>query len=238
MQVAIVTALHQRPELTRVVQDYYANYYDDCKLIAVKSPGDEQPVNNAWHHVEHKNNPVSQKFNRAFLAAKDFNPDIVVLIGSDDLVAYSLIDYYKRHYPADASYMLGLRDLYYHDAATKQTIHYSGLPDTYKGMPIGCGRAFSKTILDKLDWLPYGKLTVDRGMDTNSKDILQRKGITFKSVTMADAECQAVDIKTSVCLHPFDRIASKPLVYGESTPVPYDTIKQFHPYIECVSTSS
>lgn len=237
MKVAIVTCLWQRPEITDVVQDYYANYFDDCTLIAAKTEGDPQPVNTAWHYCYAENKPLAQKFNAAFLEARKHSPDIVVLIGSDDLISYSLIEYYKRVYSPNDTYLLGLKDLFYHDIRTRRTIHWHGLPSRYKSMPIGCGRVFSRNILDRMGWMPLGpKAKANMGMDTNSTDYMKALSIRFKSVTMKEAGAVCVDLKSGVSMHSFDKIMNKPTGYGKSELVPYDVLSQYHSQIERCKT--
>jgi hypothetical protein len=212
MNVAIVTALHKRPHLTSIVQDYYARYFGDCILIAAKTPDDPQPINSAWHYVEYPNTPVAQKFNAAFLKAKEFNPDLVVLIGSDDLISYSLIEYYKKNYSKDADYLLGLQDLYYYDSVSKQAIYMDGVIYDKRVIPIGCGRVFSRAILDKLNWKPYGTMKINSGLDTNSTKYMEMKGIGMKTVTMQESNSVCVDIKTNDSMHSFEKSVRR---YGE-----------------------
>ncbi len=233
MNVAIVTCLWKRPQLTEVVQHYYAENFD-CFLIATKSEGDKQPVNKDWHYVEFGNNCLAQKFNKAFTAARMYEVDAVLLIGSDDLISKDLFEYYQNNYSEDADYMLGLRDLYYHDLKSSRTIRSTDIFYQHKPLPIGCGRIFSKKLLDKINWKPYGDMKISAALDTNSTLYLTQKGINNKTVSMSDSGV-AVDIKSGESINSFRLVEKK---YGTVEQVDYDVLKPFHPYIERCKTIS
>ena len=203
MKLAIVTCLWRRPALTKTVLKYYARTFPDCILIAVKDPNDAQIKVDGWEFIEHPNEPLPQKFNAAFLEAQKYNPDAVVLVGSDDLLSRQLIDFYQSNYGGSRNYILGLKDLYFHNNRTGETIHWHGLQGKDEGMPIGCGRIFSKTVLNKLDWKPYGDLEVKRGLDTNSTIYMKSKGVGQSCITMAESGI-AVDLKGDQSINPFD----------------------------------
>lgn len=234
MKCAIVTCLWKRPYLTEVIQDYYANEFSDCVLIAAKSEGDAQPVNDNWNYVYFPNSCLAQKFNKVFTAAKLFDVDAVLLIGSDDLISRDLFNYYQDNYSPDKEYMLGLRDLYYHDLISDSTIHSKDIYYRKQLLPIGCGRIFSKRLLNRIGWSPYGKLTISSGLDSNSTNYLERRGINNKTVSMQESGI-AVDLKCGEGINSFEKVVSK---YGEVETVDYDTLKIFHTTIERCKTIS
>src|ERR1017187_2582030 len=121
MRICIVTCLYKRPELSKIVMDYYSKNIK-AQFIAVQSyeSTDIQPTKDGWHKGYAPNYPVAQKFNKAFEIAKNYNPDAVILIGSDDLLSPALIKYYQNFYSAKADYVLGLKDLYFYEIATRK----------------------------------------------------------------------------------------------------------------------
>lgn len=200
MRIAIVTCAWRRARLTGIVLQDYVDKFPGNPLICVKSPEDSQVIPKGWDTIDHPNQPLPQKFNAAFLRAKEHEPDAVMLVGSDGLISDQLVEYYKTHYSPEEDFILGLKDLYFYNVDTAEMLHWHGLPT---GLPIGHGRIFSKKILDNLDWKPYGDLTVKRGLDTNSSHYMKSKGITGQCVTMQEAGI-AADLKTNMTLNPFD----------------------------------
>ncbi len=186
MKVALVTCSYKRYELTKIVLKYYTKTFPDIILTVVTE--------------EYPNFPLAQKFNHAFEFAKDSNPDAVILIGSDDLLSPELISYYQTHYNARADYVLGLKDLFFYEIAPRKQYYFSGLKGKYV-FPIGAGRIFSKKILDKLNWRPYGDMIINRGLDTNSSLYMARQGIGHKMITMKESGA-ALALKDRVSINP------------------------------------
>lgn len=202
MKLAIVTCLHKRAEINAKVAQWYADNFPDIKLIAIRSEGDKQILNKKWNYKVFPNNSPSQKHNQSFLLAKQFNPDAVILIGSTDLISKKLVEFYRANYSENANYLLGLKDIYLYDIATGKTKRFPGFAPPYDKFPIGAARIFSKKVLDKLSWRPYGDMHIGKGMDTNSSLFLQQCGIEHRTVTMKEAgEC--IDLKVAETINPF-----------------------------------
>lgn len=196
MRIAIVTALWKRPELSKIVLDYYANNFPNISPLAVVSDDESAGVcaGADWPFCYHDNQPLSQKFNYVFSQAKHLNPDAVIIIGSDDLLSPELIEYYQKNYSPDADHILGLKDLYFYHAKRDWAIHHKGFIANKTKYTIGCGRIFSRAVLDKLNWQPWGDENINRGLDLTCSRRLEKLSIGERQVTMAESGI-AVDIK-------------------------------------------
>jgi hypothetical protein len=200
MKIVLVTCIYQRPELTKIILSYYRNF--NLKLLAAGSEGEQSKQlaeSCGWDYIETPNAPLTYKHTALFQAARERNPDAVLLIGSDDLLSTNLINYYQKNYSAEADYLLGLKDLYFYSAKTKKAIHHLGFIGNKIDFTIGCGRIFSRKLLDKIDWKPWGDEKTNRGLDIICSRRLAFQGIKERQITMQESGI-AVDIKTNVGL--------------------------------------
>lgn len=234
MRITIVTAIQGRHDLTEIVLKYYAglqlNAKDDISLICVGSEGEvSQNLAHAcgWNYVEFPNEPLSQKFNHVFESAKQFNPDLIILVGSDDLVSYEVIDWYSRNVPRDCKDLVGLKDLYFYGIQDGDTILFEGyIAMGYGKAPrtIGAGRCFSRYILDTMEWRPWQNERVPRGLDSSSTAQMKRRGIGERCVDMAETGGIAVDIK-----HPLVNITRWGLLNDPARRCSPDILHQYFP---------
>jgi len=205
MNIVLVTALWRRPELAKIVLEYYRKTFPNIQIIAVVTDNDLQFNVDGVEFVEAPNDPLAQKFNKVFESAKKHHPDAVILTGSSDILSERLINYYKLNYNSRSQYVLGLEDFYFYSLAQRKSIHWHGfMQGKFGHLPIGAGRIFSRSILDKLKWKPYGDLKLNRGLDCNSSLNMESHGITHRKVLMADSG-HAVCLKDSnIAINRFD----------------------------------
>ncbi|MBT8397680.1 MAG: hypothetical protein KJN92_11975, partial [Gemmatimonadetes bacterium] len=159
----LLTCVHKRPELTRAVLGIYRQMQRsvaeevDLRLLAVGSEGlrsRKMCEDHGFDYIEHANSPLSHKWNAGVDAARDYDPDGLVIVGSDDLVSKEMFRAYADRL-SDGVDFFGLEDLYFFDAATGLLGYWSGYGSLYparKGEPIGCGRCFSRRLLDSTFW--------------------------------------------------------------------------------------
>lgn len=75
MNLAIVTCLWKRPELTEVVAKYYYDNFPGIKKYRCRTPSDLHSDNNyGWITTSASNEVLAQKFNRVFETARNLNP--------------------------------------------------------------------------------------------------------------------------------------------------------------------
>jgi|SRR3990172_8725776 len=233
MKILIVTAVHERPELTKIILPYYRNL--NLKRLAVGSEGEtsKQLVESCgWDYFEYPNTPLSYKFAALFQKAQEYTPDAVLLIGSDDLLSTSLIDFYQKNCTPEDEHLTGLKDLYFYSAKTKKAIRHLGFIGSKSPFTIGCGRLFSRKLLDKIYWKPWGDERTNRGLDITCSRRLALQGIKERQLLMKDCGI-AVDIKTDVGLtkmetFDFNFVPAYPIIFDQEFPRQMEQIKSLY----------
>jgi hypothetical protein len=200
--VVIATTIWRRHELTRKVLNYYSSLGMGLTLVACGSEGDSSKSlaeECGWHYTEYANQALSNKHNHLFSFCKQFSPSKIILIGSDDLLSGGLISYYVNNVNGSDLMLYGLKDLYFYNIKTTEAIRHKGFIGNKAMFSIGCGRCFTKATLEKLDYKPWGKSNMNRGLDITCSKILLEKGIPEVLIEMDDDRC-AVDLKSEVNL--------------------------------------
>lgn len=241
-KILIVTALWGRGPLSRITLRHWAELREspyDVELLAVgseKHTSQNLAHEAGWKYFEAPNDPLSQKFNALFQMAREYEPDIVILTGSDNMIEHQLVAHIDAHYPADANYIAGFRDFHFHDIETNRTIYFPGynlpVPKT-----IGAGRAFSRHILDAIDWRPWGNEILPRGLDTASAIRFKRLGIGERDWTMSDVRAIGCDFKMPVVGYRSPNLTPFRFVEKSSQPASNATLEAaFGPYFEEIRT--
>lgn len=153
MTLALLTTTWLRPRLTRAVLEYTAALRVpgvELRPIAVYSPEDPQPVTDVRGitYVHAPNQPITNKWNAGAKAARLFDPDALMIFGSDDFLSQEWIDEAVHCVCAGADYVMP-RVLHYYDAETGSAIRCDCIGK------VGGGRTLSRALLDRLDWEPW-----------------------------------------------------------------------------------
>lgn len=185
---AIIVAIYDRPELTKIVLDYYREKSKKYgfEVIVVGSEGEKsRRLAKGFHYVEVPNSPLSYKNNYMVWKAKELNVDGVILIGSDDLLSDNLLKFYMKQ-PNKRTF-LGMPSAYFYSIDKDELIRYHS-----SSQSIGAGRYFSRYVLEKVGWKLWQK-PLDSKLDTDSLDYLSQCGIKESLFTVKDS--MVLDIK-------------------------------------------
>lgn len=234
MRIAIVTALWGRPELSRVILDYYGRMAmcDDLEIVLLCATSKTQDTVVAqecgWNTVYALNDPLSQKFNKLFETAKALQSDAVLLTGSDDLIEKSLIKHYAANYNADTPHLVGLKDIYFYGIEAQKSVYWNGWGESMhsKGIPrtIGAGRLFSRRILDIMQWRPWQDQILPRGLDSASGQEMRKRGIVELPLTMQETGGIVCDFK-----YMDHNLTKFRFLYKHTNDCPTDTIERAWP---------
>jgi hypothetical protein len=118
-------------------------------------------------YLEHKNLPLSEKWDAGLKFTEEFAPDAVIILGSDDFISPSTI----RELVGRISrgwLMTGLMDMHILDSESKRLFHWNGYSVSTphrKWETIGLGRCLSRKLLDKVDFSLWGYERIDSGLD-------------------------------------------------------------------------
>ena len=202
MKLLVVTTIYGRHKLTDFVFEYYKNIKKELKniidfnLLVCGSEGkisEELTKKHGFEYTEHSNFPLSQKHNHLFKTAKNYNPDVVILIGSDDLISKETFIKYKEFSELGLDY-IGFKDLYMYDG----TLYYwGGYGEKRNEETIGAGRFYSKNILDKCDWDLWGDSKINKGLDAVAQTKIKRFKPKTEVLSCLNDSFIIVDIKTS-----------------------------------------
>jgi hypothetical protein len=192
MKLALITTIWKRPELTKIVLEYYKQF-PNLELICVGSEGEKsKQLAKGWHYIEYLNYPVSNKHNQALLKAKELKVDGVILIGSDDLMSKELFNFYQTLKPTE-NVVHGFADSHIYDTETGN-LHYYQPNKVIQS--VGTGRFFSKKILNKVNWQLWSN-DLNRRLDSNCTDNLKNLCIFEQIYKLSDVNGFFVDIKHS-----------------------------------------
>lgn len=106
--------------------------------------------------ITHPNNPLGKKWNRGFQAAKQYDPDAVLFVGSSDWISDNWLNTIEPYIMEKEVDLIGKPDFYLLDIGqVLRFCHWKGYTQRErKNEPIGIGRVLSRHILSKMDWKP------------------------------------------------------------------------------------
>ena len=179
MNPIIITAMHGRPDITRVfgmasqrifketgvrsLSVVTRNDYDNIRLC------NEYGIN--W--VESRNEPLGAKWNTTLQHLKDIDFSHVIILGSDDIVSTSFIEYQISKSDTDLS---GMEDLWFWGLNPKRAgFRTFGHWTSNLNKLLGVGRMVSRKMLEKLDWKLWDD-DLRSGLDRSALDRV--RGVT------------------------------------------------------------
>ena len=227
MRIVLLTCLWKRFELTKVVlratqrlqKQLAPNIQLD--LLAVGSEGPQSKAlaeSCGFDTIDFPNTPLSRKWNRGAQVARDYDPDGVIIVGSDDVRSENLIRWHARQHE-QGRHFFGLLDLFFFDLASLNLGYWAGNRPSGEvnrvGEPIGCGRCFSRSLLDKTEWnLWPHESPRDCHLDALTYSFLTANGFDCQAWRMHEIGAPAVDIKTSVNINSFEMIDYDEIIKG------------------------
>lgn len=223
VRVSLVTCVWHRRELTRAFWVWAArlrrrwaiSHGIALDLVAGASNDEDAALASAAgaRVVMHENAPLGGKFNAALLAARDADPAMVLIMGSDDFFCDRTADALGDAVRADRS--VGFRDLYYLDLATGVTRYLKGYRVKSRWLePVGPGTLHRRELLDRLHWRLWDA-TRHHGMDNSRFATLKAHGAMPDLLWLTDIGATMVDVKSDVNLWPFDRTRKQPVMSAD-----------------------
>lgn len=166
-------------------------------------------------HIVQTNKPVSRKFDTGCKYMQKIGVNYCMILGSDDIMSTDLLKSLISEMNKGIS-LIGIKELYFYgtEKQFKGKLLYIRLTSL-----AGVCRTIHKSILDKVDWRPWGA-DKDWGMDG-----MMMKRIRPYVTTTSVVSGLVCDVKTSTNLNHFSYWNSK---VKETTPakVFYDTLSE------------
>lgn len=159
---------------------------------------------NGGIYIEVPNRPLSAKWNAAYARARLEQPDVAIMLGSDDWTTPLAIAQLVRA-AADHGYA-GVRDMYLYDLKSGRSGHWRGYEGPRFNDSLGALRTMRRDLLDRVGWRFFDK-AIDRALDWEMKERLRRVGIGEPVIA---AERCLLDVKgggPNICT--YDSIAPK-----------------------------
>lgn len=176
MKIAIAFCAHKRNDLTRLCIEHLNTLKQqfDIEIVVCSTIGEKYEN---CHNIEAKNFPVSQKHNTLFEFCKTLKVDGIILIGSDDFLSKERLEWYFETCKKGTQSLINVNNVHFYSTKTKELGFYN-----VEKPQLGGGRFFSKWVLDKLDWKPWGELEINKGLDTKSGIYMEKMGIKSKTL--------------------------------------------------------
>jgi hypothetical protein len=210
-KIAIITAMWKRPEIFKVfgqlTNDLIKSVPEcDFQVFCVGSEGKESrqlAESFGFTYIEHPNDYLGQKWNAVTLAAKSFNPDYCLMMGSDDVMDATLFRRYLPYMQNGIDY-IGVLDWYFYDTRTKEAIYWAGYRKAFnRGVTCGAGRFLSAAILESLNWQPWEHDRLHNLLDTSMENRLKTIPHSRAAFIIKDGGGIGLDIKSSTNMTPF-----------------------------------
>jgi hypothetical protein len=205
MKLVVVSTVWKRPALTQRVLSWYRDLKEDVsdemrvELLAAGSEGrtSRRLVESCgWDYVEAPNEPLSGKWNRVTLAAKDYAADALMVVGSDDLVNKNCL--VKAGASMGFASFFGLLDLWFLALDRRPRLGYwPGYDNNRLGEPHGLARTFRSDLLDEMGWCfwpnePGARNALDRAWHSR---VCASSSLGMFVCKMSHIGAYAVDIK-------------------------------------------
>lgn len=226
-RVVVATTLWKRPALTQIVLAHYRHLQQQLSarveliLMAVGSEGHasrELCERHGFDYIETDNEPVTYKWNAVIRRAQPCNPDLVIVVNSDDIFSANLVEAYLHQVDAGVDYF-GLRDTYIFDIQTQTRGRWPGYDHSFMqfrvGEPAGCARGFSRRLLESTNWRLWPPMPPRNSMmDFWCTQFVKLFGFEPVALTMAELGVTAVQLKTDVNITPFNVLPLQDIEMG------------------------
>lgn len=230
MRVALVSAVHERYELSEVwypatqrILQRFRNHGigAGCFLAGKGLTHFKLSHQHGFDWIRSENRPLGRKWNAALREAMWWTPDYIFILGQDDFFSDALIDAYADMIRSNVRYA-GINKMYFYEPSTSRCLHYKIRGDRESGrnwqdnakIPVvqrlsakknttlGAGRLIHRSLLEghAVWWEP----TKERALDASMARTLS---LPKAQIIPTDEDRFAVDIKTSANIWSFDALA-------------------------------
>ena len=158
MRIGIVTAVWKRPEVFEMFAKgvLHLNNNTEHEYFVIVAGSEGYKTKNmvekyGFNYIEIPNNPLATKHNATTIEAKEYDPDYILFLGSDDVIGVELMNLYTKFMKRSIDF-IGLKDLYFYDIETDYSSYWGGYVDSRFGCSAGAGRLISKRLMNLWEW--------------------------------------------------------------------------------------
>lgn len=186
--IIFVTAMHGRHETVLKC----INNMPNIRRLWVYT--DESDADLVREHSElsvyYPNSPLSFKWESAILNSSKLEWEGLVVLGSDDYIDQKFIDFVSENIKKYD--FIGFKDIYFEQNDRKY--YWGGYKNERRGEPIGAGRVYSRSFLERLGFSLYDKEAV-KGLDGIAWDRIRKFGHTKLITTLRENDLYMADVK-------------------------------------------
>lgn len=155
--------------------------------------------------VMHQNNPLGKKWNAGFKAAKRYNPDACLFVGSSDWVSDNWLEETTPYIMENKADLIGKPDFFLLDIGKEYRFcHWQGYgKGPREKEPIGIGRLLSKRILDKMNWEPIQE-TLNNSIDWSMYQNILRAGGRVELISYNNIQSLSISTDRWPNMHKFE----------------------------------
>lgn len=174
--IVCLIAMWGRQELVQINIDCLKKQTKVPKIVLVVSNDDDKEfaIRNNVHWVYTDNQPLGKKWQIGLEECKKFNPNAVLINGSDDILSLNYVKncykYIKNGYD-----VVGKNNWYILDLLKVKPYK---LQYTNKNLLIGAGRMISRSFLDEINWTLF-PLTKSSGLDSYCNQIFEKNNASL-----------------------------------------------------------
>lgn len=175
-KIIVVTPFYKREEVFKLFLknlNYLRNNNINLNAILIGSDSiknEKQLVeNNGFIYLNHKNQPLSNKWNWGTQYLKNIDFEYCIILGSDDLISYNLLNRLIKIMDVNDYDVVGLLDIYFYELISKSGVYWPGYDkDNLRfGESIGAGRIYKKSLLEEFNyklWYDYKNKSLDKNI--------------------------------------------------------------------------
>ncbi len=208
MKICINVKAWQRPKVLdstlRSIRNAEANSEHEVLIHVAVSEDDPHAVAVMQACDKHRtevrfiaNRPLSTKANVLSKWSSFFDYDFWMVLGSDDIVSPNFFDAYDWRQEC-----WGWSYLYLYEPTLAQFVYWPGYDPKRRNESIGAGRALSRSIMERLNFMPYAD-GLDRNLDRSLTQRLADFGVTMPHSKLPDG-VYLVDCKDEVSVTPME----------------------------------
>lgn len=158
--------------------------------------------------IQHKNNPLNEKWNAGLSYLKDVDFDAVILAGSDDYFDTDFLNFAKDNC---LKYdMIAFKDMYFEQDGA--FYYWKGYNNHRKGEPAGAGKIYSKKFLNKIKYNLFPTRS-DKGLDGQSWTIVNFMRAKTLVTTLKENGLFLCDVKDGQGITPLHSIGGLERIY-------------------------
>jgi hypothetical protein len=169
--VVCLIAMWGRQELVQININLLQNQTKKCKILLVVSSEEDKKFamkNKGVDWIYTENKPLGKKWQVGLAECKKYNPNAVLINGSDDLLSLNWVETCYHYIHQDKYDIVGKSNWYILDIIKK--IPYK-LKYVDSNILLGAGRMISRSILDEINWELF-PIDQNRGLDTYCNKVL------------------------------------------------------------------